>query len=121
MDHNMYQPPKSDLGDATNIADQSKLIRLKWITFFLLILIGVPGLFVTGCGIMFIGYAGIGLIFAIPGAIICYGVFRGLRTIFSERGKSYTQLKETFTATLLAFVILLIIFLALRYSLVITL
>jgi hypothetical protein len=107
MDDNIYQPPKSDLVDQADMANQQKLIRLKWITFFLLILIGLPGLFVTGCGIMFVGYAGIGLIFAIPGAIVCYCVCRGLRTVFSERGKDYAQLKETYVISLSFFVIVL--------------
>ena len=108
----MYQPPQSELIKEEKLTNQKKQIRLKWITFFLLLLIGLPGLFVTGCGIAFISYDGVGLIFAIPGVIICYCVFRGLRTVFSKRGKDYARLKETYTISIVSFIILLLLLFA---------
>ena len=113
MNDDMYQPPQSELINGYELANQKKLVRLKWITFSLLLLIGLPGLFITGCGIVFISYSGIGLISAIPGTIICYCVFRGLRTVFSERGKDYARLKETYTIAIISFIILLFLLFAL--------
>ena len=107
MNNDPYKPPSSQIDhDQDNITKQ-KTVRLKWITFVLLSLIGIPGLFVTGCGILFIPAGGVGLFFCIPAAVVCYCVFRGFRTIFSKRGRDYAQLRSTFFIALLGVLVLL--------------
>ncbi len=101
MNHTPYNPPNSQFNQDDSGGKPQKT-WLKWLTFVLLSLLGIFGLFVTGCGIMFIPYGGIGLLFSIPAAIVCYLVYKGLRTIFSKRASDKSLLFPIFCVTLIS-------------------
>ncbi len=121
MNHNPYRPPSSQISlDQDNI--KQKTVRLKWITFMLLLLIGLPSLFIIVYSIFFIlpgdaestPFIPAASDFFIPAAVVCYCVSQGLRNLFSERSQDYQQLLYgTFSTTLLGiFTLLSFIFIA---------
>ena len=109
MNNNEDKPPNSQL----NLDNNGQVVK-KWLTFILLSLLGIFGLALMARGIMSVPYYGIagfllGLLFSIPGATVCYLVYKCFRTIFSRQVDYDRQLHPIFCTSLVSVLILLLI------------
>lgn len=85
MDENRYSAPKSNVETKENAPTVLQNI-MKVIFFVAMILLGVFGLLMSGCGLLFI--SSIGSLFLILGLGISFGAVKGMKMVLSKEKES---------------------------------